>query len=156
VRIASDADSLLVRSPSAVERRVALLRAVPAPVTSLASLFPVAPIGRTPRVGDRITQSDVAVRGLILPGGATDLRCDFSHEVAALETAVVPAGSFESVRIESSARCGGQDRFQMTSWLASEVGTVRLQVRSGSVTSVELALRCWEAPETAGRCAALD
>jgi hypothetical protein len=115
-------------------------------------LVPVVPQAASMRVGDRIAESDFAVA---VAGNrrAPPLLCSGEHRVVAVEDLEVEAGTFPAARVESFVACPGGPEVDWTSWLASGVGFVRVELRDAD-SYVEYELACVETPETAGACAA--
>ncbi len=74
--------------------------------------------------------------------------CSGVAEVTAIETIGVPAGSFTAARVEETVDCTEdfKGRGVITTWIASEVGMVRMEVRVGGSIEESFELTSFEIP----------
>ena len=114
-------------------------------------LLPVVPQAARLRVGDESSQFS-GFEGTIGSMRVED-SCFASHRVTAIEELRVEAGSFETARVDSSLRCAVGASADWTTWVASEIGFARFEMRTAqSVVSLELG--CFGTAETPGACPA--
>ena len=139
-RYAAVSERVELRSPSGGSREMSSSRALSpaAPGLPPAVLVPAVPQARVLRVGDEIELPRFALGGSV-GGERVREECASSHRVVAIEEVEVQAGlerprAFETARIESSLRCGDDAPVDWTTWLASGVGLVRLEVHDGAST----------------------
>jgi hypothetical protein len=114
------------------------------------SLLPAVPQARALRVGDELSSPGFGREGTLGGVRGRDM-CTASHRVTAIEELRVEAGSFEAARIDSSLRCGEGAQVDWITWVVSELGYARFEMRSAH-SFVTLELVCVETPETPGAC----
>jgi hypothetical protein len=152
VRIERSTQSLTLRANGRTARLPISFSCRPPTVSFLSVLLPSPPSALEMRVGDRMSEPALqcVLRVLNIPARAD---CTAFHEVAAIEDVTVPAGTFEAVRIDSDIVCETEvDGFtettsqQTSTWLASELGQVKVEVREDGNTLVDLELTSFQLP----------
>lgn len=127
------------------QRASASVTAKPPTVSFFGGLLPNAPSALRLRVGDRMVERNVALK--LSPMKATQVCDSVTHEVVAIETLRVEAGSFRTARIRSFGDCQVRVRdesedvsFEATTWVASEVGQVLIDTDSARYELVSFSL----------------
>jgi len=153
VRVSKVALSLSARSPELGSGRGrASFSAMPPTVSFLGSLLPVPPGALELRVGDVMEEPQVhlAARVISLSASAT---CSARHEVVAIEPVSVLAGVFTAARVDSTVSCDAvvdgeieSSVLTATTWLASEVGQVRVEVEEDGSPLIALELSSYQIP----------
>jgi hypothetical protein len=121
-------------------RAKASLKAKPATLTLLGSLLPVPPSALKLCEGDTVVETDVVVSGSVSGFGGSRSSYEATHEVVAIADVTVPAGTFRAAQIRSVVSgeevIDGelvQSDFTIDTWIAPEVGQVKVEV-TGSAT----------------------
>lgn len=147
-RVSKVVQSIVLRSPELGRAKLTSnVNACPPTMTLLGGLLPVPPSAQGFCEGDAITEDGVFIKASVSGVGSERSNNFVRHDVTGIEAVDVPVGSFMAARVETTirteARIGGRletANFSLTSWLASEVGAVRVIVREEGATIVTMEL----------------